>query len=279
MENILFATNAYHIDENTLDFACYIALSTGSKLKGVFLENSLNPAPPVVERMQTIDENTSMVTAVQATGVETRQELCEKNIAFFEEYCRQKGVRYCIHRDRNEPLYELLTESRFADLIIIDEKTSFDKKQGYAPSHFVKQLLQEAECPVLLGPECHARIDTIVFAYDGSASSVHAIKQFIHLFPCFEDKKVLVVEVNSDGKLVKDKHRIAELLKGHYSKIGYEVLQGDPAGELFGFLLNRTGCMVVMGAFGRNYLSTLLKKSTGEIVLRSIPMPIFIAHV
>jgi nucleotide-binding universal stress UspA family protein len=64
----------------------------------------------------------------------------------------------------------------------------------------------------------------------------------------------------------------------HYENIGFEVLQGKPGEELFKFLQMKKTAFVVMGAFGRNKLSTLLKHSTAELVIETINAPVFVAH-
>jgi hypothetical protein len=69
----------------------------------------------------------------------------------------------------------LIEESRFADLLIIDAETSFNRGLEANPTRFVKEILQHAECPVVISPVSFEGLDEIIFAYDGSASSVYAI--------------------------------------------------------------------------------------------------------
>jgi hypothetical protein len=88
-----------------------------------------------------------------------------------------------LHRDRSLPASELLAESRYADLLIVDAQTSFERQYEGIPSDFARQILKESECPVVIAPQTFTEIDEIVFAYDCSASSMFAIKQFTHLIP------------------------------------------------------------------------------------------------
>ena len=46
MKNILLAVNAAKLEMNAVDFACYIANLSHSKLTGIFLENALEPKVP-----------------------------------------------------------------------------------------------------------------------------------------------------------------------------------------------------------------------------------------
>ncbi|MBO9201579.1 MULTISPECIES: hypothetical protein [Niastella] len=50
------------------------------------------------------------------------------------------------------------------------------------------------------------------------------------------------------------------------------------ADELFGYLPEKKNVFVVMGAFERNMLSGLFRASTAEIIIKTINVPVFIAH-
>jgi nucleotide-binding universal stress UspA family protein len=56
------------------------------------------------------------------------------------------------------------------------------------------------------------------------------------------------------------------------------VLKGDASDELFGFLIDWKNAIVVLGGYGRGILSRFLKPSHASLVLRTINLPIFIAH-
>lgn len=278
MENILFATNGTDVNKHTLNFACYISSATRSKLKGVFLENTLAERAARVKSPMSVAANMSALAGWDTDVCESPLALCEKNISLFKSFCQEKGIRHGVHRDRNIPSIEILKESRFADLIIIDPETSFNDRQQQLPSPFVKKLLHDTECPVILAREYAGPIEEIVFAYDGSAAAVHAIKQFAHLFPAFEDKKVTVAEVETEAENMHEKHQIRELMSMHYSQVSYELLRGKAADSLFSYLLGRRNCILVMGAYSRSYLSTFFRKSTAELVMQMLSLPIFIAH-
>jgi len=118
-----------------------------------------------------------------------------------------------------------------------------------------------------------------VFAYDGTKSSVFAMKQFTYLFPELHDRKVLVLEVcEEDEHVVTAKEKLSAWLQNYYSNITYLVLYGKPKDELFGFLLEKEKMFVVMGAFGRSMLSTLFSRSNAELLLKVVNLPFFISH-
>lgn len=278
MENILLALDATNIDMSALDFACYLGRLTRSKVTGVFLENLVADEKPVLAKMHgvryldwEIDES--------SPEMQEKRRCIEANIALFSEACEKRSVGYAIHRNDGVPAKEMITESRFADVIVTDAATSFKKVFEGSPTHFVKDLLKDAECPVIIAPERFDAIDEIVFTYDGSASSVFAMKQFTYLFPELEDKKVTVFHVNEEAVWSEDeKKQLTSWVKNHYSAVGFDSRGGDATYELLAYLFLKKNIFIVMGAYGRSAFSRYFKHSTADILLKTITQPIFIAH-
>ncbi|ANH80833.1 hypothetical protein A8C56_07425 [Niabella ginsenosidivorans] len=277
MKNILFITNAVSMNWKVLDFACFIAGAAHSSLKGIFVEVATVSKTYILE---SDDEPPcgDILGGSDIMGFETRQGRKDTNIQRFKEYCEKKNIPCSTLCVEGEPMKAVLVESRFADLIIAGAATSAEENRNQFPAEFMKRLLQKAECPLIIAPDHLNDIDEIIFAYDGSASSVFATRQFAQLMPFFEDKKIFVVQVgNASG--IKYKRQISDLLRGYYSQIGYKVIDGsDPSYELFEFLRHRDNCMVVMGAYGRAYFSRLFKNSTADPLILLLKVPIFITH-
>jgi len=271
MRKILLAIDPQNINSNAIDFACFIAALTKSKLTGVFLENLLS------EEMRELASASNYSNEISYP--DERNEKTEENIRFFREACEKRGVSTNIHRKRGIPIKEMIEESRFVDMIIVAAEMSFKKKIESAPSDFVKDLLEEAECPVIISPESFDGVDEIVFTYNASCSSVLAMRQFTYLFPQFHDKKITILEVNKENEIaIRSKPKISEWLKTHYDQINFTVLSGDPSEELFKHLLGKKKLLLVMGAFGRGMLSSLFKPSRANLIVSTANFPIFIAH-
>jgi len=271
MRKILLAIDAQNINSKTLDFACYAAALTESKLTGVFLENVL------FEEMSELAGASSYSDEISV--LEERKKKTEDNISFFREACEKRGVQSNIHRKRGMPTDEMIEESRFADMIIVDAEMSFKKKIESVPSGFVKDLLSEAECPVIISPESFDGIDEVIFTYNGSGSSVLAIKQFTYLFPEFNNKNITLLEVNKENEMgLRSKPKISEWLKTHYSEMDFKLLNGNPEEELFKYLLEKKNLLLVMGAYGRGTLSSMLKPSRAKLIVSTTNFPVFITH-
>ena len=278
MEKILLAIDALKINIPALDFACYLGRLTNSKLTGVFLENLVADEKAVLATAYgklhinwEIDES--------APGYVDKKELIERNIQLFKKACEDRSVRYNIHRDRGVPTHEIISESRYADLIVADAATSFAKKYEETPAQFARDIFKEAECPVIVVPSHFSQIDEIIFLYENSKSCAFAIKQFTYLFPEFDDRKAIVLQINDQGVWADpDKYILREWLQNRYSVIGFEALKADTEDIPVDYLLKKKNAFVVMGAYGRNALSMFFKPSRANILIESIGQPIFISH-
>ncbi|MEJ0105948.1 MAG: hypothetical protein WDO19_26850 [Bacteroidota bacterium] len=244
MEKILLVTDGINPNPNALDFACYLGRLTNSKITGVFLENLVADEKPILQFEKGISYLNWEIDKTDEEYKEKKKKI-EKNVSLFKDACEKRGVRYCIHKDEGTPAREIITESRYADVVVVAAETSFNKQFEGIPTEFVKDLLKDSECPVVIAPENFDGVDEIVLTYNGSKSSVFAIKQFCYLFPNLDDKKVTVIEIDEEGLCPADeKQKFKEWLSGHYSSIGYEVLKGDTESELFACLLRKKNVLL-----------------------------------
>ena len=261
MEKILLALDAVNLNMNTIEFGCYIARLTRSRLTGIFLEGSKEERPVPV------------TSGDGAAAVET-------NIHRFREACVCRETLSLVHRDRGVPLGEIIEESRFADLMIIDPEMAFNRKDALSPGRFVKDVLRSAECPVLIAPYTCGDMDEIVFAYDGSASCVFAIRQFAHLFPNLRTTTVKILNIREDEELaIEEQFKMKEWLRAHFDNLHFEVRHGGGVSDqLFANLIERKNAIVVLGAYGRNEVSNFFRPSHANLLVKTVNLPIFIAH-
>ncbi|CAN5589438.1 hypothetical protein BH10BAC3_BH10BAC3_32840 [soil metagenome] len=275
MQKILLAMNALNINNSSIDFATYIANKTRSKITAVFLEQG-EVAEAIMPGAFGNLLGTEEFAECDYTEVTEGNELVEKNKQQFKDACAASNVGCTIHYSKGVALDEILKESRFADLIITDVSTSVSKEKDGIPSNFVKDLLADAECPVIISPFEFDEINEVIFTYDGSESSVFAIKQFSYLFPEFEDLKITLIEiVDDDNNELTEKEKIKEWLMMRYNAVHIELLHGEPEEALFSKYLTQRNKILIMGAYGRKIF---LKHSTADLILKTLDIPVFIAH-
>jgi hypothetical protein len=119
----------------------------------------------------------------------------------------------------------------------------------------------------------------VVFAYNGSYSSVYAIREFMQLFPSMSGKKASVIYVPEKGiPIIPNEQLLAEYLQLYFSDVTFTVLNGLPEAEIRRFLQGREHCVAVMGAYGRNTFSRFFNPGNARNMLRTLNVPVFITH-
>lgn len=276
MLKLVYIANAGSLNIHAIDFACFIAALSKSKLKGVFIENKDEEKNSYFSFGS---KHSSDTIVIEKEAVKKDRIMIAENVHLFKEACTSRNTNYSINRFVGDPVKKAIEESRFADVIIIDSTLSFEEKPENIPTHFVKQLLAHSECAVMLAPPRFNRLDEITFTYDGSSSSVRAIKQFSYLFPDLRNKKAVVTEVvPTDFLEISKREQLNEWLDAHYTNYEMDILQGIPENELMVYLLGKKNNMVIMGAYGRSSLSRFFKHSSLDVLAKVLTQPVFIMH-
>jgi hypothetical protein len=202
MEKILLAIDPFNPSTNALDFAGFLGRLTHSKITGVFLENL------AAEKKDKLLQLTAHQDEAEPDENSEKLRQIETHINWFKEGCIAREVCYKVHRDAGVPARELIIESRFADAMVVDAGTSFDKSEAGVPSEFIRNILKKSECPVIIAPEKFESVEEIVFTYNGTATAIFAIKQFTYLFPELRNKKVSVMRATGTGEWPEeDRHK------------------------------------------------------------------------
>lgn len=259
MEKILVPFNSLVYTPVALDFASYLARLTGSGITGLFLDGAAQ--------------------AADKDAVAKYDQLVAETTRLFRDGCEARSVCHSEKRLPGSPAGEVIIESRYADLIVMDATTSMDDTPEETPTVFVRNVLAKAECPSIIAPPHFEQIDEIIFMYNGSRSSVFAARQFAYMFPQLDDRPVSVVEV-SNGHTIpeRDRNGMKNWVKEHYSSIGFTTIEGDPDAALLAYLLPRKNALVITGAYGRNALSRFFHRSTAEMLIKIMSHAFFVAH-
>jgi len=275
MQRILLLLDADKPNTNLINFACHMADAARSKLIGLILENSNSGYVPAGFMDIPYASGSSRLKDIPATSVSS-----ERAENLIREQCRHKNIGEILFIGNADPLHKVVYETRFADLLIVDPEISLYGFSARLPSHLIREILSKSECPVLLAPEKFDEVEEVVFCYDGTASSIFAIKQFTYLFPEFRNRKVTLLEVNRSGsEEFNGGHRsMMNWLREHYHLVYYYALSGEVKDRLFTYFFLKRKKMIVMGSYGRTVLSNLFKKSSADILIRMVDLPLFIAH-
>ncbi len=276
MKKILATVDALHFSEQELKSYKYIADKARGALTILFLENIAG------EALQFTAPETGVLDydTIFAESKKERKEKSLRNKKRLQEFCQDSGMDVTIREIPGVPAAEALEESRFADLLLVRSNTTFSVIKDSNPTRFVKDLLVEAQCPVMVVPETTHFIREIMFSYNGTFSSMFAIRQFTDLFgDTLSEVPVKVVYITEgDEKKIPFGKLVKEYLNHHYEEITYHSLEGKPAAELLGLTLQNTNGIITLGAYGRSRTSRFFHHSDADAILRTANIPIFITH-
>jgi len=202
-----------------------------------------------------------------------------QQIKWFESSCQKNNIEYRVHNDTDDLIiHELEKETRFADLLIVSAEAFYNLSEATEPEGYLKAILHLAECPVLIVPKKFQFPENIIFAYDGSRSSVFAIKQFAYVLPELCKKEIVVAyEGKENQENIPDEILIHELTARHFDALSFLKLDKDNF-SLSSWIRERKGAMLVTGSYSRSGLSELFKKSFVAEIIRQHKFPVFIAH-
>jgi hypothetical protein len=149
MIKIIAAFDGLKFSESTRDYAVWSARQRNAHLVGVFLDDFTYHSYKIYDLLQ---EEGGFSEAKQKRLEEKDTKLREAAINSFETACQKAGIQYTQHHDRSVAIQELLHESIYADLLIVDSGETLTHYPEKAPTRFVRDLLSNVQCPVLAVP-------------------------------------------------------------------------------------------------------------------------------
>ena len=270
MKKILIILNESHIPQQVIKRAIHIAKESKSLLEAVFINdiNGLDFDYPFPNDLFLLGEK------VRAeTRTEESMKLLESMAQVFKDECNEQGIEYKIEIDKAVSLKHLITLSSFADLIIADSKSDSDE-------YSLKDLLADAHCPLLLVSKNAEPVAKVYVAYDGSASSMFAVKMFSYIFPEYMNFNIHLFQIASgDTTAITHLDEIKSWATKHFSNINFELIKGNTKIELVEHIRQGSEkAIIVMGAYSGSSVARLFLKSTAESVINETNASLFITH-
>lgn len=272
MKKVLLMFDGAHFSKGAFDFVRQLNNLEHVLVTGVFLPQSI---------ASSLWSYTDAMTGTVLVPVlpETDPAILTASKTEFETRCKKSGIEYRVHEDAYDfALPELITESRFADLLVIGSESFYEGREE-SINEYLQEVLQKVECPVIVVPETFEFPNTTVLSYDGSASSVYAIKQFAYLFPELSRQPTLLVYAHEDDKIeFPHENNIEELAARHFQDLTMMKLEINPTKYFAAWMNNKEGAILVAGAYGRSTISQVLRKSFIKSIIGAHKIPVFIAH-
>lgn len=270
MKKVLLAFDGTNFSEGAFEFARKMNETERVYLTGIFL--------PQVDYANlwsygSGSEGPSFIPLIEGRDTEVIQ----KNIARFEQKCKDHHIHYTLHKDVFDfAVPELLKQTRFADIAILGSQRFYETLGTDGPNEYLREALHSSECPVLVVPEKFDYPTVNILTYDGSESSVYAIKQFSYLFPEFRNHPTLLVTAGE--KEIPAEQNIMELVSKHFPQLEIITLDINPKKYFATWASEKKGAILVSGSFHRSAFSEMLRKSFIADVIGLHELPVFTAH-
>ncbi|WPQ60441.1 universal stress protein [Chitinophaga sancti] len=239
MNKIIAVFDGFNFSDILLQKVISIALINNCMISGIYLEDLNNKIPQI----SADHSQNNFCGKVFVNDSDDRASALSR----FEKACTTAGIHFKVHRDSDVAIHELLSESRYADLLIIAGSCEFSRNKESLTPHYLKNLFYRAECPVLLVPGKLHVIEGVSWLYDGSPGCLQALKMLGYLLPFFHrlPLEVLIYGAFPAGNNLPCCHFIEELYIDHASDVTFRNFIGHSSSKLFSYL---------RGHFGRNLL-------------------------
>lgn len=272
MKKILLVFDGSHFSEGAFKMANFLNEQEQMLVTGAFLQ-------PIDYRDMVGYSSMGAASPVSVTPDPTDESAISKNMAKFEERCKHAGMEFRTHRDTEMfALEELQKESRFADLMILSSELFYDNISKDQPNDYLKKILRQTECPIILVPENYALPTKVLLAYDGKPDAVFAIKQFTYLFPHFYQWDTKLITLEEDGEDFPHQQLIEELAAKHFANLTMEMINDETKKTFHTWIKSHKEYMLVAGSFGRTELSNIFSKSFVSDVIKEHSIAVFVAH-
>jgi len=278
MIKITAAFDGLKFSDSTKDYAIHLAKENGhTHLTGVFIEDFTYHSYKVTEVLEDGDRYPQKMQLLEEQDNEKREEA----VRSFQLECRNEGLEFSIHRDRSIAIQELLHESIYSDVLVINSNETFSQGKTGTPASVLKDLLSDVQCPVLVVPNTYQPINKIVLLYDGEPSAVYASKMFSYIMPGLKGIKTEIVSVadKTEKAILPESKQMKEFMKTHFPEATVKVLNGDPQKEIVAYLKSQEAhVMAVLGAYHRGLVSRWFRPSLADQLMQGLNIPLFIAH-
>ncbi len=270
MKNILLILNGTLTPPHVIDAAINIAKGSSALLHTIFVYYRSDLAGH-----HYLFPNDLSLTKNNLTGrtiKEEDEELIASQMKVFQDECETAGVEFLIEPDTSVSTKDIIRLSAFADIILADAHQDVNE-------HNIADLLADAHCPVYLISKDAGAPGNVVLAYDGSLSSIYAIKIYSYLFPGFRDLPTALLYVhNGNQPELPQQEDINRWLSQYYPNLRVEMLKGNITEKLVEFTRPLPRVLTVMGSYSRNHLSRLFHTSHAKALIEEGRSSVFISH-
>lgn len=276
MKKIIAAFDSLKFSTSTRDYSLWLARENSAHLAGVFLEDHAS-----FRTYDLLYERGGLAGSARRKLSKKDSKARAVSVKNFENACQTAGLDYSIYHDRKNAIQDLLLESMYADLVVIDSSETLANHPEKTPTSFVRDLLYHIQCPVLVVPHLFKPADRLALLYDGQPGSVHAIKMLTYVLPSITTLPAEVISVNDPGQSppFPVNNLMNDLMKRNFPNASFTALSGLAEPVITNHLKKqKVTPLVVLGAYRRSTVSRWFRSSMADVLMNELNLPLFIAH-
>jgi nucleotide-binding universal stress UspA family protein len=271
MKKILIILNESEMPQHVIKSALRIGQESKSFLEAIFINdlNNMNADYPFPNDLYLTNDRVTNEMSIEAS-----KKRLENSVQEFKDKCIEKGIAYKIEIDKSVSIKHLIKLSSYADLIITDATSD-------SIEYSLKDLLADAHCPLLLISKNAVVVEKIYVAYDGSTSSMYALKMFSYIFPEYKNFNIHFFQISkSEDSEITQLNELESWVAQHYANANYELIKGNTDIELMEHIrYDAEKTILVMGAYSGSSIRRLFLKSTADAIIKNTNVSLFITHV
>ena len=283
IQQVVVGTDGSQEAKKAIEQGLEVAKTTGSSLKCVFIIDLRKTQLPYIyaggsyegafERLYIPpDPSMSQLYEQLANDLDS---YAEKHIEECRKLAEAESVQFESVVKSGYPGIELCDESRSGGLLVVGQRgENADYKRSIVGS-ITEDLIHKSPRPLLICPTVRKSIHRVVFAYDGSRASEHALQIYANGFKQLAKEFVIVLV----GEESEDMHRIEEelsFLEHHGVEYRIGKREGTTPRELLKSAEMERADLIVMGAHGRNRFKDYVLGSTAYHIVNRSKLPVLL---
>lgn len=205
----------------------------------------------------------------------------ERAVDAFVRLCDEAAVKYEFFQVAGDPIQELVTRSKYHDLMIGGLHRLFEHGVLPEPQNGLARLVSAGVRPILATAEHHSDIQRVLVAYSNSVESAKTMRRFTQLSPLVAPgAEVRVVsfgkQKQGDGPVGLIETR--DYMQAHGLNPRIEFLTESPRTGVLAQASEWNANLVVLGNSGKSLLRRRVFGETALHTIRNASVPLFLSQ-
>ena len=173
------------------------------------------------------------------------------------------------------PGVELCEEARSGGMLVVGRRGENAHYRRSIVGSITEDLVYKSPRPLLICPEYRPEIRRVVFAYDGSRTSEHALQFYVNGMKVLADDFVVILV---GDERVEDHHVEEELnyLKLHEIPFRVATREGIASNEILRVAEDECADLIIIGAQGKNRFKDHILGSTASHIIHKSKIPVLL---